>query len=342
MSMALVVVVTIALILPTIAHAMFISVSNGFTDGSVSGNTITKSGGSTVTVVGNGQVTTVSPNSNGYTVTTTTYNGNAQPISQTVTTVGKAQQYTFTTYNTQTTITKTYTQTIYYTTVINNVITKYLMPVIQWTLTYIDIGSQQQPGYHMVTGQSTFTPGYSGSGGIFVPVYSQEAIYNFGTVLTVKPTITGWYVGSQSQYSTTSTSVSKTPPQLSSIQQTVDTIQQLATITIPNVTKSSVNWIYNTTPGTTQFIPFTPPPFYYSNQDIQSAYATAWSDFVHGNILGAIYQAGRGAYMQSWNTLASAVYSAYEFMQSAKNAFNTATLAKNIGLTFNVLNPFNW
>jgi hypothetical protein len=120
----------------------------------------------------------------------------------------------------------------------------------------------------------------------------------------------------------------------------VNTIQQQAKYTLTNTTKTITKYINNTQPGTTQFIPFTPPPYYYSQQDIQSAYATAWSDFVHGNILGAIYQAGRGAYMQSWNTLASAVYSAYEFMQSAKNAFNTATLAKNIGLTFNVLNPF--
>jgi hypothetical protein len=44
--------------------------------------------------------------------------------------------------------------------------------------------------------------------------------------------------------------------------------------------------------------------------------------------------------MQGWNTLASAVYSAYQFVQVAQNAFNTASLAKNIGLAFNVLNPF--
>jgi len=80
MSTILVALVAIAIILPTIAHAMFISVSNGFTDGSVSGNTITRGG--TTTVVGTNSndqltVTTVDPNNNGYTVTTTTYNGNA-------------------------------------------------------------------------------------------------------------------------------------------------------------------------------------------------------------------------------------------------------------------------
>jgi len=331
--MALVVVVTIALIMPMVAHAMFISVSNGFTDGSVSGNTITKAGGS-VTVVGNGQVTTVSPNNNGYTVTTTTYNGNAQPVSQTTINVGKAQQYTFTTYNTQTTITKTYTQYVYYTTVVNNIITKYMLPVIQWTLTLVNIGQYQAQGYHTIGNTKTFLPGYGG-GGIFVPVYSQEAIYAFNIAPSVKPQVVGWYVGSQSQSTSVSTSQSATPPQLSNIQETVNTIKQLATITIPNVTKSSVNWIYNTQVISKPY-PFTPPPFYYSNQDIQSAYATAWSDLIHGDVLGAIYQAGRGAYMQGWNTLASAVYSAYQFMQVAKNAFNTATLAKSIGLAFNL------
>ena len=328
----------LVLILPMTVHALGIRPAYG-ADGSVGSGYIAR--GNTVTVVGNGQVTTVSPNSNGYTVTTTTYNGNGQPVSQTTINVGKAQQYTFTSYNTQTTITKTYTQYVYYTTVINNVITKYMMPIIQWALTYVNIGAQQQPGYHTIGNQLVFTPGYGGGNGIFVPVYSQEAIYNFGTVLTVKPTITGWYTAGQSQYTTSSTTKSATPPQLTGIQDTVNTIQQLATITIPNVTKSSVNWIYNTQPGTTIFVPYTPKPYYYSQSTINNAYATAWSDLMHGDILGAIYNVGRGAYMQTWNTLAGAVYSAYEFMQSAKNAFNTATLAKSIGLAFNVLNPFN-
>jgi hypothetical protein len=228
-----------------------------------------------------------------------------------------------------------------------------MYPIIQWTLTYVNIGQYQAPGYHTIGNTKTFLPGSYGSGGIFVPVYSQEAIYNFNYAPSVKPTISGWYVGSQSQSTSTSTSKSTTPPQLSNVQeainnaqQAVSNIQQLASSSGSGLASTTYVYYSNTLfqtitqPGPTQFIPFTPPPFYYSNQDIQSAYATAWSDFVHGNILGAIYYAGKGAYMQSWNTLASAVYSAYEFMQSAKNAFNTATLAKNIGLAFNVLNPF--
>jgi len=331
--MALVVVVTIALMLPVISYAFSIRPAYG-TDGSVGNGYIAR--GNTVTVVGQNTVTTISPTNGGYTVTTTTYNAHAQPVSQTTINVGPASKYTFTTYNTQTTITKTYTQYVYYTTVVTNTINNYLMPILQWTLTYIDIGSQQQPGYHTITGQSTFMPGGYGGNGIFVPVFATEAIYAFNIAPSTKPVITGWYVGSQSQYSTTSTSVSKTPPQLSSIQQTVNTIQQLATITIPNVTRITTNWNYIIQPGQNNTIIWTPPPYYYSQSTINNAYATAWSDLTHGDVLGAIYQAGRGAYMQTWNFLAGAVYSAYKFMQTAKNAFNTATLAKSIGLAFNL------
>jgi hypothetical protein len=337
MSMALVVVVTIALMLPAISYA-FSPRPVGFGDGSVGNGYIARAGGST-TVIGtsNGQLTTttISPNSNGYTVTTTTYNGNANPLSQVVTTVGKAQQYAFTTYNTQTTITKTYTQYVYYTTVVTNTINNYLMPILKWEFTLVNIGQYQAQGYHSVGNQLVFTPG-SGGSGIFVPVFATEAIYAFNIAPSTKPVVTGWYVAGQSQSTTTSTSESATPPQLSSIQQTVDTIQQLATITIPNITRTATNWVYNTQPGTTIFVPYTPKPYYYSQADINNAYATAWSDLTHGDILSAWYQAGRGLYMQTWNFLASAVYSAYKFMQVAKNAFNTASLAKNIGLAFNL------
>jgi hypothetical protein len=117
-------------------------------------------------------------------------------------------------------------------------------------------------------------------------------------------------------------------------------MQQLATITIPNITRSSVNWIYNTQPGTTIFVPYTPKPYYYSQSTINKAYSTAWNDLTHLNILGAIYNAGRGAYMQGWNTLAGAVYGTYKFMLSAGNAFNTATLAKNIALGFGTITGY--
>jgi hypothetical protein len=341
MSMVLVALSILVLLLPIASYAFGIRPVSGFGDGAVGNGYITRGGSTTVIGTSNGQLTTttVTPNSGGYTVTFTTYNHNAKPLSQTVINVGKAQQYTFTTYNTQTTITKTYTQYVYYTTVINNIITRYMMPLIQWEFTLVNIGQLQAPGYHMVKAEKLFTPGSGGNGGIFVPVFAQEAIYSFNVVPSTKPVVTGWYTAGQSQSTTTSTSVSKTPPQLTGIQQTVDTIQQLATVTIPNITRSSVNWIYNTQVISKPY-PFTPPPFYYSQADINNAYVTAWSDLTHGNILGAIYQTGRGLYMQGWNTLASAVYSAYQFVQVAQNAFNTASLAKSIGLAFNVLNPF--
>jgi hypothetical protein len=340
-SMALVIVVTIALMLPAISYA-FSPRPVGFGDGSVGNGYIARAGGSTTVISSNnGQLTTttISPNSNGYTVTTTTYNGNANPLSQVVTTVGKAQQYAFTTYNTQTTITKTYTQYVYYTTVVTNTINNYLMPILKWEFTLVNIGQYQAQGYHSVGNQLVFTPG-SGGSGIFVPVFSQEAIYNLNIAPSTKPVVTGWYTAGQSQYSTSSTTKSATPPQLTSIQDTVNTMQQLATVTIPNITRSSVNWIYNTQPGTTIFVPYTPKPYYYSKQDIQGAYSTAWSDLTHGDVLGAIYQAGRGAYMQTWNALAGAVFNAYKYTLSAMNAWNTATLAKSVGLGFGTITSY--
>jgi hypothetical protein len=198
-----------------------------------------------------------------------------------------------------------------------------------------------------------FTPGFGGGSGIFVPVYSQEAIYTLNIAPSTKPVITGWYVGSQSQSISTSTSRSATPPQLSSIQQAVDNAQQ-AVNAINQLATTNSNGLGSTTyvyysstlfktitqPGQSNTIIWTPPPYYYSKQDIQGAYSTAWSDFVHGNILGAVYEAGRGLYMQTWNTFAGAVYSAYRFMLVAGNAFNTATLAKNIALGFGTITSY--
>jgi len=234
MSTVLVVVIALVAILPLVAHAMFTNVvRDDGTDGSVSGNTITRADGS-ATVVGtnsNGQltVTTVDPNNNGYTVTTTTYNANGQPVSQTTTTVSKGQTFTTTnTYTTQT-ITKTYTQYIYDTYEVDHYIYEYMYPILQWTFTLVNIGSQQQPGYHSVGNQLVFLPGY-GSGGIFVPVFAQEAVYVFNIAPSTKPQITGWYTGKTSQSTSGPylVSQSSTPPQLSSIQDAVNTIQQQA------------------------------------------------------------------------------------------------------------------
>jgi hypothetical protein len=70
----------------------------------------------------------------------------------------------------------------------------YMYPDLKWVFTLVNIGSQQAPGYHSVGNTKTFTPGFGGNG-IFVPVYSQEAIYILNIAPSTKPVITGWYVG---------------------------------------------------------------------------------------------------------------------------------------------------
>jgi hypothetical protein len=151
------------------------------------------------------------------------------------------------------TITKTYTQYVYDTYEVNHYIYYYMYPIIQWVFTLVNIGQYQQPGYHMVGSEKLFTPGY-GSGGIFVPVFAQEAIYIFNIAPSTKPQITGWYVGKTSQ-STSGPfliSQSSTPPQLSSVQQAVDNagqavsnIQQLATSSVNGLTSKTYVYYSN-------------------------------------------------------------------------------------------------
>jgi hypothetical protein len=343
MSTILVTLVAIAVILPTIAHAMFISVSNGYADGSVSGNTIMRGG--TTTVVGtnsNGQltVTTVDSTSNGYTVTTTTYNAHAQPVSQTTITASKGQTFTTTnTYTTQT-ITKTYTQYIYDTYVVDHYIYYYMYPVLNWVFTLTNIGQLQAPGYHNVGNEKLFLPGFGGGSGIFVPVFAQEAVYVFNIAPSTKPQITGWYTGSTSQSSSGPflVSQSSTPPQLTSIQETVNTIQQQASFTVPNISKTTTYWNYNTQSGNNNTIILTPKPYYYSPQDIAVAYLTgniyetqAVSDLLNGNIIGAaqsfgtaLYNYGKGIYEQAWNFYAGVVSTLFNTVTSPNNPWSVA------------------
>jgi len=112
--------------------------------------------------------------------------------------------------------------------------------------TLVNIGQYQQPGYHSVGNQLMFLPG-SGSGGIFVPVFAQEAVYTYNIAPTTKPQITGWYVGKTSQSTSGPylVSQSSSPPQLSGIQDAVNTIQQQASYTVPNITKTTTYWNYN-------------------------------------------------------------------------------------------------
>jgi hypothetical protein len=234
------------------------------------------------------------------------------------------------------TITKTYTQYVYYTTVINNVITKYMYPIIQWTLTYINIGQYQQPGYHAISSEKLFTPGYGGNG-IFVPVFAQEAVYSFNYAPSVKPQVTGWYVGSQSQYSTASTSKSTTPPQLSSVQQYVDNAQQavnainqLAT-TNPKGLASTTYVYYSSTlfqtitqPGqnNTNIIIEWPLPYFYGTKDfVNTSYTAgvyaqqAFNDLTHGNIASGLKNllnvqasTAKFGYMLAWDDFAIPTY----------------------------------
>jgi hypothetical protein len=350
MSTILVALVAIAIILPTIAHAMFISVSNGFTDGSVRGNTITRGG--TTTVVGTNSndqltVTTVDSNSNGYTVTTTTYNGNAQPVSQTKITTSKGQTFTTTnTYTTQT-ITKTYTQYIYDTYEVDHYIYEYMYPILQWTFTLVNIGQYQQPGYHSVGNQLMFLPGFGGGNGIFVPVFAQEAVYVFNIAPSTKPQVTGWYVGSTSQSTSGPRLVSQsfTPPQLSNIQSSMSVYT--SNITLPNITKTTTYWNYNTI-NNTQYI--WPKQYYYSPQDILGAYATgdlyavtAALDLQHGNIAGAaqatsqaLYNYAKGFYEQVWNLYAGVVGTLYQTTLNPNNPWSVAHLL-SIGNVINAV-----
>jgi len=336
MSMALVVVVTIALILPTISYALIPRIYP-----------VIRSGGtstfSTPSTSNNGQPqAVVTEYSNGVVMQSTPYGtvghgGDHVPVTSTT-----SQSTTSTTSGqspgTQViTITKTYTQTIYYTTVINNVITKYMMPIIQWEYTLANIGQYQAPGYHSLNHEELFLPGYGGGSGIFVPVFAQEAFYNFNYALTVKPTISGWYVGSQSQSTSTSTSVSKTPPQLSSIQQAVDNaqqainnIKQLAT-TNSNGLGSTTYVYYSSTlfqtitqPGqnNTNIIIEWPLPYFYGTKDfVNTSYTAgvyaqqAFNDFQHGNIAGGLQNllnvqasVAKFGYMLAWDDFAIPTY----------------------------------
>jgi len=245
--------------------------TNGLSDGSVGNGAIAQgnpgSGQGSVTVIdtnNNGQltVTKVNENGNGYTVTTTTYNGNGQPVSQTTLSVGKGQTVTSTNTTTIQTITKTYTQYIYDTYEVDHYIYNYMYPIIQWVFTLVNIGQYQQPGYHSVGSEKLFLPGSGSGNGIFVPVFAQEAVYTYNIAPSTKPQITGWYTGKTSQSSSGPflVSQSSTPPQLSSIQDAVNTIQQQASYTVPNITKITTYWNYITQPSPSPTPNPIPPP----------------------------------------------------------------------------------
>jgi hypothetical protein len=309
--------------------------TSGLTDGYVGHGVIVRgnpgAGQGSVTVYGsngNGQltVTTINTNNNGYTVTTTNYNSNGKPVSQTTLSVSKGQ--TVTNSTTVQTITKTYTQYIYDTYVVDHYIYEYMYPIIQWVFTLVNIGQYQAPGYHSVGSEKLFTPGFGGGSGIFVPVFAQEAVYVFNIAPSTKPQITGWYVGSTSQSSSGPRLVSQsfTPPQLSNIQSSMSVYT--SNITLPNITKTTTYWNYITQPGSnnTVYVPVWQKPYYYSPQDITTAYQTSYnywlqtlSDLLHGNIIGAaqsfgkaLYYNNKGTYEQVYNFYAGTVSTLYK------------------------------
>jgi hypothetical protein len=240
------------------------------------------------------------------------------------------------------TITKTYTQYVYDTYEVNHYIYEYMYPIIQWVFTLVNIGQYQQPGYHSIGSEKLFTPGYGSGSGIFVPVYAQEAVYVFNYAPSTKPQITGWYTGKTSQSTSGPflVSQSSTPPQLSSIQDTVNNagqavnnIQQLAT-TNPNglasmtyVYYSGTNTIFNTITNTVTKIENL-KPYYYS--DPNQNFALALQSLLQGNIAGAAYYTGKGIYENLWNDFAWTTQQLYSIVTVASNAWNTATLAKSV------------
>jgi hypothetical protein len=181
------------------------------------------------------------------------------------------------------TITKTYTQYVYDTYEVNHYIYEYMYPIIQWVFTLVNIGSQQAPGYHSINNEKLFTPGFGGSNGIFVPVYAQEAIYTLNIAPSTKPVITGWHVGRTSQSSSGPflVSQSSTPPQLSSVQDTVNNagqavsnIQQLATSSGNGLSSKTYVYYGNGGGGTSGSSGTTPTPSPTPNTNTNSSSQT--------------------------------------------------------------------
>jgi len=301
MSAVLVVVIALVAILPLVAHAMLYIHGGG------------------------GGIPTRHPS--------TGNTGNSNSGSATTQTIKQSRTVTLTNTTTTVTITKTYTQVVTQTYAINHYIEYYLYPLLKWTFTLVNIGSQQAPGYHSISNQLMFTPGFGSGSGIFVPVYSQEAVYAFNYAPSTKPVITGWYVGSTSQSSSPPSLASQSvDTYLSGIQETVNTIQQQAKYTLTNTTSIITKYINNTKPvpvpiNNTQYITNQPPtPYYYSPQDITTAYQTSYhywlqtvSDLLHGNIIGAaqsfakaLHYNDKGTYEQVWNFHSGVVSTLYK------------------------------
>jgi hypothetical protein len=310
MSTVLVVVVALVTILPMVAHAMFTNIArDGFyiPPKSPPPPPPPNNGGSS---------------SSGGSPTQNPGTGNSNSGSSSTTTSSKTVTLTNTT--TTVTIKETYTQVVEKTYVVNHYIEYYMYPTLKWVFTLVNIGSQQQPGYHSVGNTKTFTPGFGGNS-IFVPVYSQEAVYSFNYAPSTKPVIVGWYVGG--------TSESSSPPQLASqsvntylsgIQDAVNTIQNQAKVTLTNTTTIINNTKIVPKPGSnnTVYVPVWQMPYFYGMKDFVNASYTAagyaqqaFNDFQHGNIAGGLQNllnmqtsVAKFGYMLAWDDFAIPTY----------------------------------
>jgi hypothetical protein len=252
-------------------------------------------------------------------------NNGSTPSTSTTT---QSRTVTLTNTTTTVTITKTYTQVVTQTYVINHYIKYYLYPTLKWVFTLVNIGTQQQAGYHTISSEKLFTPGYGfGGGGIFVPVYSQEAVYAFNYAPSVKPVITGWYVGGTSESSSPPSLASQSVSEyLSSIQEAVNTIQDQAKITLTNTTTiiNNTKIVPVPKPGqnNTNIITEWPLPYFYGTKDfVNTSYTAAgyaqqaFNDFTHGNIPGGLQNllnvqasTAKFGYMLAWDDFAIPTY----------------------------------
>jgi len=335
-SMALVVVISLVAIMPLITHAMLVWGDNPRYSGSAPPPPPSNTGSS---------------------------NSNGNPTTQTI---KHSRTVTLTNTTTTVTITKTYTQVVTQTYVINHYIEYYLYPLLKWTFTLVNIGSQQAPGYHSVGNTKTFTPGYGGSNGIYVPVYAQEAIYSLNIAPSTKPVITGWYVGGTSESSSPPSLASQSVnTYLSSIQESVNTTMHQYNVTLTNTTTIINNvfmyWNNKTIPlpgnNNTQYVWI--KPYFYSKQDIITAFTDsgvsfglgyqyamkAGQDLLSGNwgqagkdlftssyLTGlGLYQAARGAEMVAWNYLIAYPTLAWEYIVSDPNT--PWSIAHALGVT---------
>jgi hypothetical protein len=364
MGIALAVIMSLVLILPVIAHAIMWLGPGGH----VGRPTPPRHGGAPiytpqVTSIGYGGGTSI------FSPPSTSSNGNGQPqavvtdyssgvVTQSTSygtvghggvhvpvkssTTSSGQSTSTPTVITKTiTITKTYTQYVYDTYEVNHYIEYYMYPIIKWVFTLVNIGVYQAPGYHNVGNTKTFLPGFSDGSGIFVPVFAQEAIYIFNIAPSTKPQITGWYTGSTSQSSGGPflVSQSSSPPQLTGVQDTVNSagqtannIQQSAT-TNPKGLASTTYVYYSSTntiiqPGQNNTVYKWPKPYYYN--DPNQNFALALQSLLQGNIAGAAYYTGKGIYENLWNGFAWTTQQLYNIVTQASNAWNTATLAKAV------------